>query len=226
MLKTLASLAVACSLGAFASLAGANQAGAQPIPAPPAPDVAPVPEVDNGTVPSAAPGILPTPEGWTLSVKAVDETQLDVAPLTTAVSSREYLVGGTFLGEVTGSGKAALAGGTLEAGYQIGCGISADVVDARFGGNITPSLSSAGVPSVGGGLFAQIRPTLKPGTASVVPVTKIEYEGDAARVTITGLRIKIDSCVGQSFIRSYATFTSSTADTQDVVSYVGVTKAV
>lgn len=220
MLKTLVTLAVAGSFGVAASLAGVNQAGAQPIPEPPAPDV------DNGAVPSAPPGILPTPEGWILSVKAVDESQLAVAPLTTAVSSREYLVGGTFLGEIAGSGTAALAGGTLEAGYQIGCGISADVVDARFGGNITPSLSSVGVPSVGGGLFAQIRPTLKPGTASVIPVTKIQYEGDSARVTITGLRIKIDSCVGQSFIRSYATFTSSTVDTQDVVSYVGVTKAV
>lgn len=226
MLKTLVPLAVACSIGTFVSLAGAGQAGAQPIPAPPAPGVATAPVAESGAVPSSLPGVLPTPEGWTLSVKAVNETQLDVAPLTTAVSSREYLVGGTFLGEVAGSGKAALAGGTLEAGYQIGCGISADVVDARFGGNITPSLSSVGVPSVGGGLFAQIRPTLKPGTASVVPVTKIQYEGDSARVTVTGLRIKIDSCVGQSFIRSYATFTSSTAGTQDVVSYVGVTKAV
>lgn len=226
MLKTLVTLAVSCSVGAIVSLGTANQAGAEPIPDPPALDVAPAPVGDNGAVPSAGPGILSTPEGWTLSVKAVDETQLAVSPLTTAVSSREYLAGGTFLGEVTGSGTAALAGGTLEAGYQIGCGISADVVDARFGGNITPSLSSAGVPSVGGGLFAQIRPTLKPGTASVIPVTKIQYEGDSARVTITGLRIKIDNCVGQSFIRSYATFTSSTADTQDVVSYVGVTKAV
>lgn len=163
MLKTLVTLAVAGSFGVAASLAGVNQAGAQPIPEPPAPGVASAPDVDNGAMPSAPPGILPTPEGWILSVKAVDESQLAVAPLTTAVSSREYLVGGTFLGEIAGSGTAALAGGTLEAGYQIGCGISADVVDARFGGNITPSLSSVGVPSVGGGLFAQIRPTPQAG---------------------------------------------------------------
>ena len=52
-----------------------------------------------------------------------NETELPVAPLTTAVSSREYLVGGTFTGTVTGGGKTKLSGGTLEAGYQIGCGI-------------------------------------------------------------------------------------------------------
>ncbi|MEV0669203.1 MspA family porin [Mycobacterium sp. NPDC050441] len=217
MLKSLVTLTVAYSIGAAAPLALANPSEGQPVPAPPA---------DNGAVASAAPGTLSTPEGWVLSVVAVDETQLSVAPLTTAVSSREYLVGGTFTGTVKGSGKAVLTGGSLEAGYQIGCGISADVVDARFGGSVTPALSPLGVPSVGGNLFAQIRPTLKPGTATIVPVSKVSYEGDSARVTVTALRIKIDSCVGQSFIRSYATFTSSTADTQDVVSYVGVTKAV
>jgi hypothetical protein len=45
-------------------------------------------------------------------------------------------------------------------------------------------------------------------------------------VSITGFRIKIDSCAGQSFIRSYATFTSSTDNTDDVITYYGVTKAV
>lgn len=226
MLKSLVTLAVVYVVGATAPLAVANPTGGQPIPGPAAPDQPPIPGLDDGTVASAEPGAVSTPEGWILSVAAKDETQLSVVPLTTAVSSREYLVGGTFTGTVEGSGKAPLTGGTLEAGYQIGCGISADVVDARFGGSITPALSAVGVPSVGGNLFAQIRPTLKPGTANIVPVTKVAYEGDSARVTINDLRVKIDSCVGQSFIRSYATFTSSTADTQDVVTYVGVTKAV
>jgi hypothetical protein len=35
--------------------------------------------------------------------------------------------------------------------------------------------------------------------------------------------IKVDGCVGQSFIRSYATLTSSTTD--DVVAHYGVTKS-
>ena len=38
------------------------------------------------------PGIAKTPDGWTLTVAAKDETQLPMAPLTTAVSSREWLV--------------------------------------------------------------------------------------------------------------------------------------
>ena len=49
---------------------------------------------------------------------------------------------------------------------------------------------------------------------------------DETRITITGVRIKTDQCAGQSFIRSYATLTSSTDNTDDVITYLGVTKAV
>ena len=38
--------------------------------------------------------------------------------------------------------------------------------------------------------------------------------------------VKVDGCVGQSFLRSYATLTSSTTDTDDVVAYYGITKSV
>lgn len=233
MLKRLVALTTACTLGATAPLALADPPGGEPLPdsvpagAAAAPAPAPAPPVDNGAVASGEPGTLRTRDGWILAVAAKDETQLPVAPLTTALSSREYLVGGTFIGAIKGSGTTKLTDGILEAGYQIGCGISADTVDLRFGGGITPQISPAGAPSVAGNVFAQIRPTLKPGTATIIPVTKMAFEEETtARVTINAFRIKIDSCVGQSFIRSYAILTSSTEDTQDVVTYMGVTKAV
>src|SRR4051812_24889490 len=72
-------------------------------PADPVGDAAP--PVDTGVVASAPPGVVTTPDGWTLTVVAGNETQLPIAPLTTAVSSREYLVGGAFGGTVTGNGK-------------------------------------------------------------------------------------------------------------------------
>src|SRR5262245_21427434 len=101
-------------------------------PPPPVPDTAVVPlDPTNplppeGRVPSGAPGVLDTPDGWHLEVTGTNETQLPVAPLTTAISSREYLVAGTFTGKITGGGKTKLTGGTLEAGEQIGCGIISD----------------------------------------------------------------------------------------------------
>src|ERR1700752_3599747 len=116
---------------------------------PPADDPGPPP--DTGVVASADPGVVTSPAGGTLTVVAKDETQLPVAPLTTAVSSREYLVGGTFTGTVTGSGKTSLSGGVLEAGYQIGCGIELGQVRliGQAGINVQANPFTAGLVPTG-----------------------------------------------------------------------------
>ena len=197
---------------------------ADPGPPPPVADVVPPPP-DNGVVPSAEPGIATTPDGRTLTVSAKDETQLPVPPLTTAVSSREYLVGGTFTGSVRGSSSRAATGGTLEAGYQIGCGITAGKVKPRFTVVVSPSLGLTGL-SVGATVTGLVEVELKPGSVTAVLVDKKTFQGTDPRVIIGGFRIKVDGCEGQSFVRSYATLTSSTQNTDDVVSYLGVTKVV
>ena len=113
---------------------------------PPPPDPAvhrsarPVRRPPTGAVPSAAPGILDTPDGWHLEVVGSNETQLPVAPLTTAISSREYLISGTFTGKITGGGKTKLTGGSLEAGEQIGCGIISDETEINPGASFTPGI--------------------------------------------------------------------------------------
>jgi hypothetical protein len=219
-------------LNRFATLAACSliPLGTAPIALadPPADDVGPPP--DTGVVASAEPGVVTTPDGWVLTVVAKDETQLPVAPLTTAVSSREYLVGGTFTGTVTGSGKTSLSGGTLEAGYQIGCGIELGQVrligqvgigtsGSRFAGGLVPT-------GVTFPISGTIEIHAKPGTVSTVTVDKKDYKAAPVRVTLKDTHIKVDGCVGQSFLRSYATLTSATADTDDIVAYYGVTKAV
>jgi hypothetical protein len=79
-------------LNRFAALAACSliPLGTAPVALadPPADDPGPPP--DNGVVASADPGIVTSPDGWVLTVVAKDETQLPVAPLTTAVSSHEY----------------------------------------------------------------------------------------------------------------------------------------
>jgi MspA len=202
--------------------------GATPIASADPADDGPPP--DNGVVASAEPGVVTSPDGWVLTVVAKDETQLPVAPLTTAVSSREYLVGGTFTGTVTGSGKTSLNGGVLEAGYQIGCGIELGQVRligqvgiGTSGSSITGGLIPTGVTFP---ISGTIEIHAKPGTVSTVTVDKKTFKAAPVRVTLKDTHIKVDGCVGQSFLRSYATLTSSTTDTDDVVAYYGVTKAV
>ena len=154
-----------------------------------------------------------------------------VARLTGAPTSREYLVDGTFSGSVTGGGGAKLAGGSLEAGYQIGCGIAQDDIESIISAGITPQVSipfTTGAPPgpVTPSLAYQMKIDLKPGTVNIVPVDKKSFKGTSPKINITGLRVKFDQCAGSSFIRSYATLTSSTDDTDDVVTYIGVTKMV
>jgi hypothetical protein len=208
----------------------------EPAPPPTAGDAAP-PDAPGGPgpagpVPSASPGVLTTPDGYTLTVQGSTESMEPVAALTGAPTSREYLVDGTFSGSVTGSGGPKLAGGSLEAGYQIGCGIAQDDIESIISAGITPGI---GIPFTNGSIFPitiqpslsyQMKIDLKPGTVNIVPVDKKSFKGTSPKINITGLRVKFDQCAGASFIRSYATLTSSTDDTDDVVTYIGVTKMV
>jgi MspA len=231
MLNRFAALAAVC----IATPVGvAPLAAAQP---PPPPDPAAPVNVTNplppeGAVPSGPPGVLDTPDGWHLEVSGSNETQLPVAPLTTAISSREYLIAGTFTGKITGKGASKLTGGSMEAGEQIGCGIISDETEINPGFQFAPSvgITPAGAlnpfQTGGTGPFLQGKVYLKPGTVTTVAIDKKKFKGSETRITITGVRIKTDQCAGQSFIRSYATLTSSTDNTDDVITYLGVTKAV
>jgi MspA len=206
-------VAAACMM---LSVAITPQTLADPDPGPTAADApaqaadATAPPADGGRVPAAAPATIKTPDGWTLTLSSKDETQRPAAPLTTALSTREYIVGGTFSGSL--SGPSGEARGTLEAGYDIGCGID---MSTSNGVSISPGIIPLGVDVA-----------LKPGIVNIIPVYKIEFKGTDPWVMISNFHIKIDGCVGQSFIRSYATLTKLTNGSASVLNYVGVTKTV
>ena len=181
-------------------------------------------------MPSADPTILDTPDGWRLALGAKDEMQVPVAPLTTAVSSREYLSSGTFVGSLKGPEQPR---GVLEVGYEIGCGIdmsTSNGVTMAGSAGLNPGLgfplSGGFIPLVTVPVNGVLTVGLKPGFVVVVPVDKKEFKGPNPWVMISNFHVKIDGCVGQSFIRSYATLTRVTDQSDVVLSYVGVTKAV
>ena len=208
-----------------------------------APSTSADPEVDpaaaavpppDGRVPSNAPVTLDTPDGWKLGLGAKDEMQVPVAPLTTAVSSREYLSSGTFVGALVGPEPPR---GVLEVGYEIGCGIdmsTSNGVTMAGSAGVSPGLGLTGlltgvpgvVPLITTPVNGVITVGLKPGLVVVVPVDKKEFKGPNPWVMISNFHVKIDGCVGQSFIRSYAVLTRQTDQSDVVLSYVGVTKAV
>ena len=213
------------------SVTAAPIAGGDPNPPPP-PDAAPPPE---GFVPSNPPATLTTPDGWTLALGAKDEKQVPVPPLTTAISSREYLSSGIYVASLAGPQPGQ---GELEVGYEIGCGIdmsTSNGVTMSGASGITPSLgTTALLPGATTGLLPLISVPvngvlsvgLKPGLVIVVPVVEKEFRSSNPWVMISNFHVKIDGCVGQSFIRSYATLTRKTDQSDVVLSYVGTTKAV
>ncbi|MCV7366485.1 MspA family porin [Mycolicibacterium duvalii] len=181
----------------------------------------------DGAVLSGPPGTVVTPDGWELTVAGRGESQVAVSPLTTALSSREYLVAGTFTGSVKGSGSTELSGGTLEVGYQIGCGISLNVVKLNGSVGFSQSLNAVGLlDQTRFPVTAQIEVFPQPGEVITVQLTQKSFSGTDPRVTVKDAHIKIDGCIGQSFLRSYAVLTSSTDTADDIVAYYGVAKAV
>jgi hypothetical protein len=214
-----------------AETASAPPEGALPDGAPP-PEPPPVELVE-----SSPPAITKSPDGWTLTVSAKDETQRVIQPLTTAISTREYEVGGLFNAKMDGPGEADPPEGTFEVGYQIGCGIDMStsngvVMSGSLG--FSPGLGLAGlgtaaitgIPTGIAPISGSLAVALKPGIINVVPVSKKAFKGAAPWIQITGFRVKIDGCVGESFIRSYAFLTRSTDVSDAILGYYGVTKKV
>ncbi|MDO3636209.1 MspA family porin, partial [Mycolicibacterium arseniciresistens] len=204
----------------------------------PPPEGAPPP--DPGRVESTPPATVTTPDDWVLTLSARDETQAIIPPLTTALSSREYVVGGTYDGELSGPDDGEPPHGTLEVGYEIGCGIdmsTSNGVSLTATAGINPSIGVIGtdlispipdgiVPGLGGNLGGGVTVGLKPGIINIVPVTKKEFTGADPWVMISNFRVKIDGCVGESFIRSYAFLTRSTDQSDAVLAWYGTTKKV
>jgi hypothetical protein len=200
---------------------GAPPIGAPPVVAPP---------IDDGRVVSAPPATMTASDGATLTVSAQDEIQQPVAPLTTAISTRDYDVGGVFRGSVTGASEPAK--GLLEVGYQIGCGIDMGtgpgvLIGGNAGGNaalgIVGPFLAPNVGVTGGG---SVTVSLKPGIVNTVPVTKKQFKGESPRVSIRNFRVRIDGCVGESFIRSYAVLTRSTDQRETALAWYGESKKV
>jgi hypothetical protein len=225
--RPVAALGICMLVATAAAQQGYADPPADPTVAPAA-DSTGSPVVIGAPIASGSPGTLTTPDGWVLSVAATKESLEPVSSLTNAPWSREYIVDGTFIGTVSGAGSTALDGGTLEAGYQIGCGITQDGLESVSTLGVTPGVSFPGLFPVFLGLSAsqQLRISLRAGVVNIVPVGRTDFAGSTSRVSVTGYRVSIDGCAGQSFIRSYATLTSSTDDTADVVTYLGVTRAV
>ena len=238
-------IAAGMCLGMTAAPAGADPDPAATdgvLAAPVAEPVANSTPADPAVVESAPPATSTAPDGWVLIVGAKDETLRNISPLTTALSSRDYEVSGVFNGYLKApeGAEAEVPHGVLEVGYQIGCGIdmsTSNGVTMTGSVGVTPSLGLLGIDA-DGPLLDGIAPVLstpvlggasvalKPGVINMVPVSKKEFTGTDPWISVSGFHVKIDGCVGESFIRSYAVITRSTPLSDSIQAYYGTTRKV
>ena len=228
---------MAASAAAALLLISPTPAWADPPPTDPG-GAAPVaaPAVDTGRIASAPPTTMTTTDGAVLTLSSEGESRRPVAPLTNAISTRDYDVDGVFRGSITGSDQPAK--GAFEVGYQIGCGIDMGTGPGiLIAGNagVNASWGFAGpigvlpwnfIPNGGASGGVSIAVSLKPGIVNTIPVTKKQFKGESPRVAIHDVRIKIDGCVGDSFIRSYAVLARVTDEKDSVLAWYGETTRV
>jgi hypothetical protein len=188
---------------------------------------------------SAPPTTTTAPNGWTLTVGAKDEVIQNTNPLTTALSSRNYQVSGVFNGALRGPEGSEPPRGVLEVGYQIGCGIDMGTNGVTITGSAgaTPSLGLLGLdgegefidgiaPVISTPFVGGVAVGLRPGLINTVPVGRKEFTGNDPWVSISSFNVKIDGCVGESFIRSYAVLTHGTDQSDSILGYYGTTRKV
>ncbi|HNM86635.1 MAG TPA: MspA family porin [Mycobacterium sp.] len=195
---------------------------------------------DEAAIESAPPATTTAPDGWVLTVGAKDEILRNIAPLTTAISTRDYEVSGVFVGSLRGPDGGQPPHGVLEVGYQIGCGIDMSTsqgVTLTDSAGLTPSVGLDGIdvvsplpeilnPILLAPVTSGVAIGLKPGIINIVPVSKKEFTGADPWVSVSGFHVKIDGCVGESFIRSYAVLTHSTDQSESIRAYYGTTRKV
>lgn len=192
----------------------------------------------DAIIQSVPPSTTTAPNGWVMTVGARDEVIRNVNPLTTALSSRDYEVSGVFNGVLRGP-EGEPPRGVLEVGYQIGCGIdmSANGVTMTGSAGITPSLGVLGLdgegefidgiaPVLSTPFIGGVAVGLRPGLVQTVPVGRKEFRGNDPCVSVSGFHVKIDGCVGESFIRSYAVLTHATDQSDSILGYYGTTRKV
>ena len=83
-----------------------------------------------------------------------------------------------------------------------------------------------GIPTALAPISGSLAVALKPGIINIVPVDEEGVQGRQTMGEDHRFRVKIDGCVGESFIRSYAFLTRSTKISDAIVGYYGVTKKV
>lgn len=165
-----------------------------------------------------------TADGWTVTAIKADEKVRSVAPLNQSPWTREGFLSLRGEGRITGAGRTAVSAGTINAGFQIGCNTdvtSGLTLGVTAGPTAQMSISWPPALIVGAQASGNISTTLKPGTIADIPFGTKKLAGPSAGLTVDGVHVKVDGCLGPVAVRSYVTVAISTPTNDNTINVYG-----
>lgn len=125
---------------------------------------------------------------------------------------------------VSGRGRVPVDAGTVTAGFQIGCNtdVTSGLTMGVMGGPTAQmSISYPPAAIIGAQILPNISTTLKPGTISNITFGTKKLAGPSAGLTLDGVHVKVDGCLGPVSVRAYVTVAVSTRANDNTVNVYG-----
>ncbi|PWD41507.1 histidine kinase [Gordonia paraffinivorans] len=165
-----------------------------------------------------------TADGWRITAVKAQEKVRSVRPLNQSPWTREGFLSLRGEGRIGGAGRVAVSAGTVSAGFQIGCNTdvtSGVTLGMTAGPTAQMSISWPPALIVGAQANGNISTTLKPGTIANIPFGTKKLAGPTAGLTVDGVHVKVDGCLGPVAVRSYVTVAISTPANDNTVNVYG-----
>lgn len=165
-----------------------------------------------------------TDDGWRVTAVKAQEKVRSVAPLNQSSWTREGFLSLKGRALISGSGRAPVDAGTLTIGFQIGCNTdvtSGITVGVMGGPTAQMSISYPPAAIIGAQVMPNVSATLKPGTITDIPFGTKKLAGPSAGLTLDGVHVKVDGCLGPVSLRAYVTVAISTKANDNTVNVYG-----
>ncbi|MGC4935182.1 MspA family porin [Gordonia sp. DT30] len=165
-----------------------------------------------------------TGDGWVVSAVKSQERVRSVPPLNQSSWTREGFLSLRGEGLIAGTGSVPVQAGTVAAGFQIGCNTdvtSGVTVGVSGGPSAQMNISYPPAVVIGATVTPNVSTTLRPGTIADIPFGSKKLQTGTAGITVDGVHVKVDGCLGPVALRAYVTVSVSTALNDNTINVYG-----
>ena len=164
-----------------------------------------------------------TADGWKVTAVKAGERVRSVPPLNQSPWTREGFLSLRGEGRIAGEGSVPVDAGVVTIGYQIGCNTETGGVTLGISGGPSVQMSISYPPAVvlGAQVMPNISTTLRPGTIADIPFGTKQMRGGSAGISLEGVHVKVDGCVGPVAVRAYTRVAIATSQNDTSIHLYG-----